>query len=105
MKYTLRKIMLATAGALALSTSAHAATVTGGGCNNFGTVSYSYVNSGTSLLLTSGGACFASGLTDGEAALLGAMASEAQASGKTLFVGTGASGGGGAATALTVAIQ
>ena len=105
MKTKIRTVMLAVAGALAMSTSAHAATVSGSGCNVFGTVSYVYANSGTSLLLINGLACFASGLTAGDEAALAAIASEGLSSGRQVIVGTGASLGGGTATALSVGIQ
>lgn len=105
MKTKIRTVMLSVAGALAISASAHAATVSGSGCNKYGTVSFVYVNPGASLLLIDWGACFAFGLTDGEAATLAAIASEGLASGKKVSVGTGASMGGGTATALSVVMQ
>ena len=105
MKTMTRNLMLTLAGALALSTSAHAASVSGSGCNKFGAVSYVYVNAGASLLIIDGGACFANGLTAGEQATLGAIASEGRSSGRLVAVGTGASMGGGTANGLSVAMQ
>ena len=105
MKTKIHAVMLAVAGALTMSTSVHAATVSGSGCNVFGTVSYVYVNAGSSLVLINGLACFANGLTAGEQATLGAIASEGRSSGRKVAVGTGASMGGGTATGLSVAMQ
>lgn len=102
---TILAVAVAVSGALALSTSAHAATVSGGGCNVSGTVSFVYANSGTSLLLINGMACFASSLTAGDEAALAAIASEGLSSGRKVTVGTGASLGGGSPTALSVVIQ
>lgn len=105
MKTKIRAVMLTVAGALAMNTSAHAVTLSGGGCNVWGAASYLYVNPGTSLVLVNGQACFISGLTAGEVASLSAVVSQAQTTGKQVVIGTGASQGGGTATALSVAMQ
>ena len=105
MKTKIHTVMLAVAGTLAMSTSAHAVTLSGSGCNVSGTASYLYVNPGQSLALVNGLACFISGLTAGEVASLSAVVSQAQTTGKKVVIGTGASLGGGTATALSVAIQ
>jgi hypothetical protein len=105
MKTKICAVMLTVAGALAMSTSAHAVTLSGGGCNVSGTASYLYVNPGTSLVLVNGLACFISGLTAGEVAALSAVVSQAQTTGKKVAIGTGASLGGGTPTALSVVMQ
>jgi hypothetical protein len=105
MKTKIRAVMLTVAGALVMSTSAHAVSLSGTGCNVSGTASYLYVNSGTSLAIVNGGACFVTGLTAGEQAALAAVVSQAQTTGRNVTIGTGASLGGGTATALSVVMQ
>ena len=105
MKIKIRAVMLVVTGALAMSTSAYAATVSGTGCNKFGLVSYVYANAGSSLVLIDGAACFANSLTAGEVASLAAIAAEGRTTGKKVAIGTGASLGGGTATGLSVVMQ
>ena len=90
---------------LAASISASAVTLVGSGCNTSGTPTYTYVNEGTSLVLVNGAACFISNLSAGETAALSSVVSEAQVSGRSVTIGTGASLGGGSPNGLSVVLR
>jgi len=65
------------------SFAANHTTSSGNGCNAWGPVSFVYVpESGTSLSLINGSACFVSGLTPDGAHLIASVLSEALTSGK-----------------------
>lgn len=97
--------LLSIVGLLTINAPASAVTLSGTGCNVWGLATYLFVNEGSSLVLINGGACFVNNPTGDEAARLASVVSQAQASGRQVSVGTGASQGGGNATGLTVAMQ
>lgn len=97
--------ILLSAGALMSASNVSAVTLSGGGCDVWGPASYLFVNEGTSLAIVNGSVCFISGLTGDEASRLAAIVSQAQASGISVRIGTGASAGGGNANGLAVAMQ
>lgn len=92
-------------GLVSMTTPASSVTLSGSGCNTWGLSSYIFVNEGTSLALINGVACIISNPTAEEASRLSAVVSQAQASGRSVAIGTGSSLGGGNPNGLVVAMQ
>lgn len=105
MRIKIRTAMLAVVGALAMNTSAQAVTLSGGGCNITGPVTYVYANSGSSMAIVGGLSCFITGITAAEMSAFTAIASESRTSGRSITIGTGASQGGGTATGLSMILR
>ena len=96
----MKKYLISAVALVAISSSqVHAASGVGNGCGVWGKVSYLYQSTfSTSLVIINGQACFVSGATDSDNAVMSSILSSAEANNKDANLSTFSSG-------VTVAMQ